>query len=415
MRSSHFIFFRVFGVPFLRRLLPSFGFLLALVYLSDAVVDWTELRERLQTDEPIIVSLSLTAVILAWGLIVGRALRPAWQQPTYRFLSRQPLPLWRWAVSFLPFLSIGLIPVVGLWWLAPHYLKAPFHYLAFIGLFWPIMLGTSFRGAIGLVQTVAATTLFAVLVIAYTRQPVAVAAIATLISLLLFPLSLYGLRVQPAVSNSLASRSLTANSRIVAIVRRDLLCLWRTNRRSVLYSLVPATLAVLFMVAARVNGDSHGRDAFVIASILFAISVLPVYHLLSEVRTQLGANFARGSWPIGHSERAVALILLTTTLIAPPATAIAVAGSSMGVWWAVVFIAFSTTVVSALTALFASNLNEGADRYGVSLWVILLNTVIVLVAPAGLYIPLVAVAVALSLRYIIGQLDRFAIRHTKVR
>jgi hypothetical protein len=53
---------------------------------------------------------------------------------------------WELSARLLPSLGVALIPVVSMWWLASYGTNPVTHYLGFVGLALPIILGASFSG-----------------------------------------------------------------------------------------------------------------------------------------------------------------------------------------------------------------------------------------------------------------------------
>jgi hypothetical protein len=165
------VFFSIIGKPFFRRLILPLGLFLIAVSSLDPITDWTALREQLATRDPWQVTLLFTTLILFWSITAGRALRPVWGQPTIAFLVRQPIGHWYWVRYLLPSLWIAFLPVVGIWWLAPHYAHPVVHYLGFVGLSWTIFLGASFRGLAAVKLIAIGTAAVATLIFGYALQP----------------------------------------------------------------------------------------------------------------------------------------------------------------------------------------------------------------------------------------------------
>lgn len=384
MRATARVFFRIVGLPFYRRLLLPLSLMLACVYLVDASVDWTGLRAGIRSRGPASIAALFSSLFLVWGLIAGHALRPVWRQPVFRFLVRQPIGAWRWVAYLLPPLSIAFLPVAAAWWLAPNHLQSPIHYLAFVGLVWPIMLGASFRGPAAFVQVTAGVVVLAGLIFAYVQFPAAALA-ALAITAAALPVSLLALKHQIVVTRSARTVSLASISPVTAIVRRDLLCLWRLNRKELLACLPFALVATLCMLAFRINGRSEGREAFLIAGVLLSLSLIPLYEILLRLKTRLGAELMRRRWPIRHQQRAAALLALTGLLVSPNALAVGIAGSSMGAAHGVLFLLFSLAAVTATCALLASALASNTEKLGWNLWLLFTNSLAAFVTSSLVY------------------------------
>src|SRR5690606_11607585 len=138
------------------------------------------LRRTLAGLAPWQQSAVFTALMLGWSWQAGRALRPVWRHPTIAFLVRQPIGRVQWAVGLLPSLGIAFVPIAAVWWLAPHRAHSVVHYLAFVGLAWPLVIGASFAGSTAVFLLAAGTLSLAALVFMYAHSAVfAYAALVT--------------------------------------------------------------------------------------------------------------------------------------------------------------------------------------------------------------------------------------------
>ena len=242
------VFSAVIGKPFFRRLILPLGLFLIIVSTIDPIIDWTALREQLATRDPWQVTLIFTLLILFWSITAGRALRPVWKQPTIAFLVRQPISHWYWVRYLLPTLWIAFLPVVGIWWLAPHHAHPAVHYSGFVGLSWTIILGASFCGLASVKLITIGTATLATLIFGYAYQG-GVAYLAIIVTIQLLPIGITGIRDQLVQSRKTSPRHLASIWPTLAIVRRDLLCLWRLERRSLFGLVLPGVIAALMMFA----------------------------------------------------------------------------------------------------------------------------------------------------------------------
>lgn len=387
MNSSARAFFNVIGRSFYRRLIPPLSMFLILAVLADATTNWTELRNQIASQEPISVAVLFTGIFLGWGTIAGHALRSAWRQPAIGFLLRQPMGLWRWAYSLFPSLLLAFTPLMCVWWLAPNPGQSVLHYVGFVGLLWPILLGASYGGAKGLCQVTVSTMLLAALMFTY-RYFSFVALIAFVIAVAAMPLSLIALRYQQSPVQQFARQSLATNTPVGALFRRDLLCLWRLDRKALLGCLPLLGIAAPFMVAFRIQGGEGRRAIFLAACILFSVTVMPFYEILLRLKARLGTQLMRISWPVRYVQRTASLFGLALLIASPNALAIGIAGSSMGVSNGIRFLLFSFVALTSLCALFAATLRLHAASFGWSLWLLLIHCVIVTTVPAEMYGPI---------------------------
>ena len=350
----------------------------------DPMIDWTALREQLATRDPWQVTLLFTLPILIWSIIAGRALRPVWNQPTIAFLVRQPIGHWFWVRYLLPSLWIAFLPVVGIWWLAPHYAHPVVHYSGFVGLSWTIVLGASFRGLVSVKLIAIGTAAMATLIFGYTLVP-GVAYFAIIISILLLPFSVSGIRNQLVQSRNISPSHIVSRWPVISIVRRDLLCLWRLERKGLLGLVLPAILVALMMFALRVNGQVTGRWAFFYAAGFLSFAVIPAYDLLTRLKIRLGPELMRQRWPVDHGDRGVALLCIMCVLTGPNILTLAGLGSTMGLAYELLFLLFAVNTIVVLTALFSRTLVVATPMLGWALWLIFTNATLAMTLPPWVY------------------------------
>ncbi len=417
------VFFSTIGKPFFRRLiLPLATFLMA-VSLLDPNINWTALREQLATRDPWQVTLTFTLLLLFWSITAGLALRPVWSQPTIAFLVRQPIGHWYWVWHLLPSLWIAFLPVVSIWWLAPHYAHPVVHYAGFVGLSWTIMLGASFRGLICIKLIALGTAALALLIFGYAHQPW-VAYLAVIVTIALLPMGITGIRGQLALSGNISPSHLTSISPIIAIVRRDILCLWRLERKSLLSLVWPAVLVTLMMFALRMNDHLAGHKAFAFACGFLAFAVMPTYEILTRLKSRLGPELMRQRWPVDHRDRAAALIALMCVLTGPTIIALAILGSTMGpamnLAYGLLFLLFAANTIVGLTALFSRTLVSPTPMVGWALWLVFIHAILATALPPWVYgvgaVAMLPLGISIMLKGLhmfthqteFGNLDQFA-------
>ena len=419
MSFNNRVFFTIVGKPFFRRLVLPLGLFLVVVSSLDPMIDWTALREQLATRSPWQVTLVFTLPMLFWSIIAGRALRPVWNQPTIAFLVRQPIGNWFWVRYLLPSLWIAFLPVVSIWWLAPHYTHPVVHYSGFVGLAWTILLGASFRGLASLKLIVIGTAAMATLIFGYTFQP-GVAYLAIIITVLLLPLGISGIRYQLVQSRKISPGHLVSRWPIFSIVRRDLLCLWRLERKSLLGLVSPAVIVALMMFALRVNGQVTGRWAFIYACGFLSFAVIPTYDLLTRLKTRLGPELMRQRWPVNHGDRGVALLCVMCVLTGANIITLAGLGSTMGLAYEFLFLLFAANTIVGMTALFSRTLVVATPMLGWALWLIFIHAILAMTLPPWVYgmsaVVTVPFGISIMLKGLhmftyqteLGNLDQFA-------
>ena len=400
------VFFSIVGKPFFRRLILPLGLFLVVVSSLDPITDWTALRERLATRDPWQVTLVFTMLILFWSIIAGRALRPVWNQPTIAFLVRQPIGHWYWVRYLLPTLWIAFLPIVGVWWLAPHYAHPVLHYSGFVGLSWIIFLGASFRGFVSVKFIAIGTAAMAALIFGYALHP-GVAYLAIIVTILLLPFSITGIRDQIVQSRKIIPGHLASVWPIIAIVRRDLLCLWRLERKSLFGLVLPGVAIALMMFALRVNGQVTGREAFVFSCGFLSFTVVPTFEVLTRLKTRLGADLMRQRWPVSHNDRGVALLCIMCVLTGPNIIALAGLGSTMGLTYGLLFLLFAANTIVGLTALFSRTLVVATPMLGWALWLLFIHAILAMTLPPWVYATSAVVTVPFGISIMLKGLHRF--------
>jgi hypothetical protein len=400
------VFAEVVGKPFFRGLIfPYFLFLFS-VSTADAITNWEETRRQIALLSPAPKTLLFVSLICGWCLVAGRALRPVWHHKTIPLLVRQPIGAWQWSARLLPSLSIALLPVVLIWWLASYGANPLTHYLGFVGLAFPIVLGASFRGKASAAVTFTAVTALAGLIFAYSYNSTW-ALLGIIATPALYQFSSSKIRGQLTAQGSLVYRELSSASVVRVLVSRDWRCIMRT-RRQTLVELIGINVAmVLMMLAFRINGRDSGRDSLVIACTLFLIAATPAFKSLEIAKARLGSQLMRREWPVTFVERSLALISLAAVLTAPGALPIALLGSRMGAFNLLVFLAFVLTTIVLEAALFATTLHRGSSAVGLYLnWIVLHGILISMLAPWQ-YLPIAAAAITAGFCIMTSGLRRF--------
>jgi hypothetical protein len=401
------VFAEVIGKPFLRGLIfPYFLFLLA-ISAADASTNWQATRQQVAHLPPAAKTLLFVSLILGWCVGAGRALRPVWRQKAIPFLIRQPIGPWELSVRLVPSFAVALPPVILIWWLASYGANPLAHYLGFVGLALPIILGASFNGitAVGVVGI--GTAALAALIFTYSYTPSA-AYLGMLLSPVLLRLTTPLIRRTLTTQRGTARGELSSASVIRVLVRRDWRSILRT-RPATLIELIVLNLAIIsMMLGFRINGRDSGRDVLIIACVLFLIAALPAYRSLEVAKARLGTQIMCLAWPVTFFERALALIALTALLAAPSAIPIALLGSRMGLLNWVVFVVFMLATVILTAALFAKTLLRGSSSVGLYLNLILFHGVLISLLTPSEYLLVAAIGIGGSFRWMMSGLKCFA-------
>jgi hypothetical protein len=402
----HGVFLRALGRPFLRALVvPLFSVLLA-VAMADAVVDWATLKEQIASQAPWRSAGLATAMVVAWCLVAGRGFRPLWRQPLIAFLVRQPLGRWRWVVYLTPTVSLGLIPVVGIAWLAPSDAGRIAHYLGYLGLAWPVLLGASFTGRDAYLLVAAGALAFYAAALASSYVPAAVYLLPLLalagMQLAVMPVRRQHVRIVHPIHASLSGSGIVAT-----IVRRDLRYLLRTQARALAGLALLVTFCAAMMLAFRINGGQQGRDALLSACLLFTVSITTVYEILETLKTGLGKEIMRRRWPVTNAQRALALVTLIGVLVLPGAGLVLLMGSTMGAVHALIYGLFVAAVIVFTAGLFSHLLVAQRSANGLYLLLITGHMVALLALSHWAYALIAAASIPAGFIVIARGFDRF--------
>jgi hypothetical protein len=381
---------------------------LLFVALSDAVTDWTALRQQAILLDPWARTAVFVVFFLVWGWTAGHALYPVWHQPAIAFLVRQPLTWWQWVVGLLPSLAVAFVPVVAIWWLVPHYANSVIHYLGFVGLSWPLILGFSFAVPSSIIVAGTGTTSLAVLLFAYGYFPFA-AYVACIVTILQLPLGVAFIRRQIAPMYRSRSGHLSSAGAALAIARRDLRCLSRIELATLLFFALFGAVVALIMLALRVNGAIEGREAFLAGCILFSLVASMICEILERLKAHLGKEVMRHRWPVTYSERGLALVGLVSLLAAPSGVLIGSLGSSMGSRYLLLFCLFIGVTVTLCAAFFSRTLGATTPSTAYFLLIAMFHNILVFWLPPWAYAIVALPAVFINCRLISSGLRRFTV------
>lgn len=402
------VFYHVVGRLFLRRLVLPFFVFLIFVTLADPIIDWTVFRQQVASATVFAQASLFGSLFLGWSLLAGFALRPIWRQPMIAFLVRQPLTRWQWVAGLLPSISVAFLPIFAVWWLAPHHANSAVHYLGFVALSWPIILGASYGAPRSILTVSAGVTTLTILVFAYYYYSFA-AYVAILVSVLQLPASVAGVPHQITQVIKQKSGHLSSGSVIVALIRRDLRCIIGTESKSLLSFALFSAIALLMMFALRVNGAIEGQEAFLSGCVLFSLATSTIYESLEKLKEQLGKEIMRHRWPVTYSQRALALIGLISIFVVPVGFLIGVVGSPMAGRYLLLLFLFVAASISLYAALFSSQLREKTSSIGLLLLAVSSHVVVVFLLPGWGYAIVALASILVGLRLISSGLRKFAV------
>jgi hypothetical protein len=196
---------------------------------------------------------------------------------------------------------------------------------------------------------------------------------------------------------------------MIAVLRRDLLCLWRLERGRLSQLAVLALVCAAFALALRVNGDFAGRSLFRAACILQLVALLPVFELLTRLQMRLGPELVRVWWPMTMLQRAVALVLLVLVICVPSTSLLVLGGAAMGPGYQSMLLLYTCASAVALCALLVASARNPAASFGWSLWVWLVHALLVIVLPPAAYVPLVLLLMLAGMRWMCRGWRRVAV------
>lgn len=160
-----------------------------------------------------------------------------------------------------------------------------------------------------------------------------------------------------------------------ALIRRDVLCLWRTQRQGlVLYSMLMALLLGLSFAVAR-----HGGPSVRIVQVALILGAGVHMYLYRALRVELGGQFDHYSWPKPASWRVVCVAAIGVGLSALVTLMGALWASSVGASWAMLdgVICLSLGASATMCGVWASLHHTLNARRGVGMMFVLLGLFLV--------------------------------------
>ncbi len=111
-----------------------------------------------------------------------------------------------------------------------------------------------------------------------------------------------------------------------ALVGRDLACLWRTDRGSVVAAMLAAPLPAVLVWGLRRNGGLDRAGLATAVGILLCALSPGAAAALGSVRARLGERFHPRAWPVAPRLRVASLVALFALWLLPSHVALAAAG-----------------------------------------------------------------------------------------
>jgi len=367
----------------------------------DAMVDWSATHRIIGEQPPWLVGTTVGALLLAMASQERKAVADLLYEERHALLWRQPLPARHWSVAIaMPLIAVGS-PLIALAVIAygPTAVGA---IALFLGL-WCLPAVLIARGSW-------------VLGVGVTALAAGVATVAHALPMVQIPLAAavwLGLAATLGPAYIAAAsrpvkvpkpRSWRPRSPIGALLHRDLLCLWRTERSLVLSCLVVAAPIAAVTWGLRVNGHigPAGLATATIVGLGFAAPVM--MGALARLPIRLGSQLNPPSWPISALTRFRSWALLAGLLLAPSWAAAATMGKPIDPEH--VRVGVFLLPICAGAALFLAR-RRGQVNVGAFLWWIFLCM------PAGLLDLRLGLPFALVLSALATGLATRAIRHRR--
>ncbi|HHO51752.1 MAG TPA: hypothetical protein ENK18_12970 [Deltaproteobacteria bacterium] len=298
-------------------------FLLSLLWVElDAMINLAEASRQLRGAPPALAALALGALVSLQAISEARITRDLILSRRSALLRRQPVPGWTHGPAVAGILAVLVAPVGGLgllWYRTPT-----------AGLLWtglamsPALLWAGRRPLSALGATAAAAGLAA----AAQRWPGAMAPLAGAIWLVVIPGAGLGTVAWAEDHEALPHRiPWRPRSAVGALLQRDLICLWRRERRLVLRSLGIASLLGLVVAAMRINGPTAAPGLAVGGLVGLSFVAPGALSALGALGRHLGPQLDPPTWPIPALHRAAGLAVIGATTLAPSWAAAAVGGA----------------------------------------------------------------------------------------
>ncbi|MBW2253841.1 MAG: hypothetical protein JRI25_04510 [Deltaproteobacteria bacterium] len=362
---------QVVGRRLSARLFPAWMLLVFLLSQFWDTLDWPAISAALTAQTPTAAGSTIAVLLGVWGFLWGRAVRTTLYAETLRFLWRQPLPPHSWSIALAPHLvAIGLpLALVSVLWRSPHPLLQA---LLWLGLWVVPALALGTRTARGAAWSLPALAVAWAGVAISRLMPQALPLLVpvTWLGVVLASGALY-LRMRPRGTGNVWSTPGRPRSPLGAILRRDLLCLWRLERGSLVLCLLPPLLVVPVIGGLSRNAGLEGGDLTTAGLAALALTAPVGLYPLARLSMRLRRQLDPPTWPLGVGSRTAALFLVGCLALAPAwaGTTAATPGDPVGI--------LSTATLWGALGAGAAALTAGAHRFrpnfGLWMWWILLT------------------------------------------
>jgi len=350
---------------------------MALTFLLQTI-DWEMMREALQDQSPSTLVWATMSCAGGLAVLTSTMLRAVLFGPHMAWLLRQPISPIRWSVALFPWLFITSFPllILPLLGAAAH----PLLQAAMWMLVWaPVAISAAGRSLMAFLVTL-------LVGMGLMAGGVMLAPVA-LVWALVTTGPLYVWLARRTARWTMPTISLRPSGPIHAAISRDLLCLIRTEPRTLLWGVLPVIPAAILMegmVRKQTFNEAGLHDS---AAWLFALAASGCGLAMAALSERLGRHLTPRRWPISTLGRAVALSLVAALTASPAFAAISVTATPSAVpmlltqWMAI-------SVGGALIA-YRRRLDRPPNLGNFSLWLCLASTFAMLIWPTNILLTLV--------------------------
>ncbi|MEL6348869.1 MAG: hypothetical protein AAFV53_37540 [Myxococcota bacterium] len=345
---------------------------MTLTFLFQAI-DWLTLRAALQDLTPLAMAQTSAVCIGGFALLSAPLIRTVLFGPHMAWVLRQPISGVQWSLTLIPMLMLAGAPLLLLPILQGT--AHPLLRMAMWMLVWPpvavSVAGGSVRASLATIGAAALTL---------TGGPL-FAPLALIGSVLTTgPLFMWLARRTPRWA--LPALSWRPRRPWSAVVTRDLLCLIRTEPRTLAWGLIPTMLAggLLFNMMDKQTFDDAGLEDS--AAVTLAIAASGAGLAMAALSERLGRQLTPRRWPISALGRAVTLSAVAAVTASPAWAAMSIVSApSAAPTLCAEWIALS---VGAALIAYRSRLSRPSNLGVYGLWSCVTATLAALIWPTNL-------------------------------
>lgn len=293
------VIWRLIGRLWTTRLTPVLLGLALIYVVFDRAIDLPQLWRQMPEWSMWSMWVFWSSVLVVWSLGVGRWLCPVFYHRDLTVLWCSPIHPRLWGVVWWPLMMFSLVPVLALC------MSSPWPWLSLIVATWaaPMFIAASHRSWRGVVCGVIGGAIVGGVMVAATTVWVGVLAMV-IAPVMVIALGVVYTQMMGRTWSGGARQVLGGRRRVVsALLQRDLVCIWRTQRLSVILALVVSVLFVLFAFAVA----RHKGTSAIVLWVLLSVLTPGWMQLVVQVREQQAEQFFPHLWPVSSRQRVLAL------------------------------------------------------------------------------------------------------------